>query len=42
MIAFLIALSGLSLWAVLATAAVVARDGHRAVPVDWNRPGVAG
>ncbi len=40
MIAVLVALAGLSAWAVLASFAVVARDGYRRVPVDWSRPGV--
>jgi len=42
MIGLMVALAGLAAWAALATGAVVARDGYRAQPVDWNRPGTAG
>ena len=41
MIGAMIALAGLSVWAVLATWVVVARDGYRAAPIDWSRPGVS-
>jgi len=41
MIAVLVALGGLAVWSMLATAAVVARDGYRQVPTDWGRAGVA-
>lgn len=37
MIALLSALAGLALWASLATATVVARDGYRPIPTDWSR-----
>ncbi len=40
MIGLAIAGCGLALWAVLATATVVARDGYRRTPIDWSRPGV--
>jgi len=37
MITLLVALSALSVWAILATLQVVARDGYRATPVDRTR-----
>lgn len=40
MVALLIALGGIAVWAVLASASVVARDGYRPVPTDWTRGGV--
>lgn len=42
MIAVLIALGGLAIWAALATATVVAQDGYRQIPTDWTRDGLAG
>ena len=42
MIAVLLALGGLAAWAVLASIAIVTRDGYRRIPVDWSRPGVRG
>jgi len=40
MTALCVSLGALALWASLATATAVARDGYRQVPVDWSRPGV--
>lgn len=37
MIALLLALGGIALWAVLATTTVVANDGYRQIPTDWTR-----
>lgn len=37
MIALVIAMSGLAIWATLATATAVASDGYRQIPTDWSR-----
>lgn len=37
MIGFIVSIAALMAWSIAATVVVVARDGYRAVPVDWSR-----